>query len=222
MERLRLRLRDAQLELRTPPSARGRAAAGLLAVLLLAGSGTALLATFTATRSSRTAALKNSTPAWARSRGPPRGQRQLERLNREMNDVLAVVSHDLKNPLAGIEGLARELRGDDELIDAGQRRIMLEMIEDSARRMFDSSATCWTCSASRPATTDYTPPLRPGAITRVAVQDFQLAARRKSQRIEIEGSPQLWVMGDEAALMRVVNNLVSNALKYAPPCTQVR
>jgi signal transduction histidine kinase len=53
------------------------------------------------------------------------------------------------------------------------------------------------------------------------VENNQPAANRKSINLRIGTSPELWARADRAATLQILDNLISNALKYSPPNTTV-
>lgn len=224
VERLRSRLMDAQLEIREATLRREvELRRVLLIALLIGGSMVLLLAMLYRRKLLANRGLQELNHRLGHKQEALRkANEQLERLNREMNDVLAVVSHDLKNPLAGVEGLARELRSESNGIDVVQQRAMLEMIEDSARRMFSLVSDLLDLQRIEAGHHGLrAQPVELVGLARASVRDFALPARRKGQRIKFTGPETMWVTGDESALMRVINNLLSNALKYSPQGTQV-
>jgi len=54
-----------------------------------------------------------------------------------------------------------------------------------------------------------------------SVENNQPAATRKSIAIRLGASEGLWAKADPAATLQILDNLISNALKYSPPNTTV-
>lgn len=146
---------------------------------------------------------------------------ELERLNREMNEVLSVVSHDLKSPLAGIEGLSRELRESLSEEDPAKAS-MMEMIENAARQMYSlvgNVLDLQRIEAGHAGLRSETVDLAATAREIVREQDFAL--RQKRQSVVFSGDAEALAMGDECAVRRITSNLLSNASKYSPFGTRI-
>jgi PAS domain S-box-containing protein len=147
-----------------------------------------------------------------------RAQEQLRTVVRDREGILAIVAHDLRNPLTGImlgastaQEIASELPGGEEL---GAR---LAMLVESARNM---SGLIEDLLAVGVATSGGTPKLdlRPVApstlLERAFAQARPLFARKGVElRCDIEaGLPE--IRADAMRLERVLANLLDNALKY--------
>jgi signal transduction histidine kinase len=138
----------------------------------------------------------------------------------QRRDLLAIVSHDIRNPLAVIRGQAqlarrRLLRGDPP--DRETLIASLGGIEDATRRL---DALIEELRESAPANGDETIVLRRAsvdlvALVRAAVEAEQLASERHQLRLTAR-EPALTGVWDGARLERVIGNLLSNAVKYSP------
>jgi signal transduction histidine kinase len=60
-----------------------------------------------------------------------------------------------------------------------------------------------------------------GALVAQAVEHNQPAAARKEIAVRVGVSPGLWAKADRAAALQILDNLLSNALKYSPPRTTI-
>ncbi len=145
----------------------------------------------------------------------------LVELQRQREDILRAVSHDLRNPLASVlgqaqlcerrlakAGLERERESAEAVITAAQRmNTMIQDLVDSAR-----SETGQLALDRRPVD------LRAFALD----LKQQLRASMDTARVEVQmpdDLPPVWA--DPARLERILTNLWSNALKYSAPGTPV-
>jgi PAS domain S-box-containing protein len=138
--------------------------------------------------------------------------RQLEAKVREMDDFTHVVSHDLKEPLRGIEAFAGFLLEDygNRLDDQGKR--YLNFLKQSAVRMKDLIHDLLTlASLSRKE-----PVPEPVDLTRAVAQaERDLAYAIQSRHAEIRYPQSLpTAVGDVTQVRELLKNLISNAIKF--------
>ncbi|GMU57596.1 MAG: hypothetical protein AMXMBFR33_67420 [Candidatus Xenobia bacterium] len=137
------------------------------------------------------------------------------------SDYAAALSHDLKTPLTAMKGYAITLLRHGEKLDEATRHEALEVINseiDRVTRMFDNLLLQARYEAGQHTAHLEAVPLEP-AVRRV-VSLHQVGSRRHNLSYEIE--PALQVRADRDQLDQVLNNLVSNAIKYSPQGGQVR
>lgn len=146
---------------------------------------------------------------------------ELARLNAEKNEFMAIAAHDLRAPLATIGGVAEHLARDP----AGPGvRAGLELIDSQSRRMLALVSDYLGAHAAESGTLPVRlAPLDLGAAAHAAVLRHATAATAKRQTITVEGDDAgVAVAADPALLDQVVDNFLSNALKFSPPGTLVR
>lgn len=141
---------------------------------------------------------------------------RLRRAQELQSTFVSGVSHELKTPVALIKGYAGTLRREDASWDPGEIREGLEVIEDEADRLNGLIDNLLEAS-------------------RLQAQEMQLdlnqvdlaaLAERVVKRFQMQGSghdfrlafPDCFpaIDADEARLRRVLDNLLGNAVKYAP------
>ncbi|MDQ3929212.1 MAG: HAMP domain-containing histidine kinase, partial [Chloroflexota bacterium] len=136
------------------------------------------------------------------------------------DELLSVVSHDLKNPLAAIMGntqmLARRL-GSTSHHDKEQWLKIVARINRAANTMHklvDELLDFGRLQAGQPLTLQ----LAPNDLVELAGQVVEEHQQRTNMhRIGLEAEvPALVVRSDAARLERVLSNLLSNAIKYSP------
>jgi signal transduction histidine kinase len=144
---------------------------------------------------------------------------RLVHLNNEKNEFLGIAAHDLKNPLTVILGCAEMA---EMTHDQAQVHKYLGNIAGSANRMRDLITNLLDVNAIEQG--KFTSNLEPcdmAALLTRSVENNQLSANRKSIEIRVGVSEGLWAKADPAATLQILDNLISNALKYSPPNTTV-
>lgn len=137
------------------------------------------------------------------------------------NDLVATVSHDLKNPLGAINGYLELIAMLENLSDRGTgylqqaKRVinnMSELIED-------------LLSVSRLESGQIALDLQPTSVDsnfKKAVENHRLQIDEKHIQIAINIEDNLPnIYADSWRLGQILNNLVGNAIKYSPPDSQI-
>ncbi len=143
---------------------------------------------------------------------------QLELLNKEKNKVIGVIAHDLRSPLNSIKGLINIFHLEK---DESEKERFIDLVALSADRMADMVNRVLDVSALESKKLD----LRSEKINLVEllnqlVTSFQLSAKKKQQNIVLQTQcTEAIVELDKNYLIQVIENLVSNALKYSNPNT---
>lgn len=142
----------------------------------------------------------------------------LRRLNTEKNDFLGIAAHDLKNPLGTIAGYAGFLLEDEEL-PASERREVWGRSSRPSQRMLGLIKNLLDVNAIEEGKVNLTLlPLDLAGLAREVVGNgFRDKAARKQQPLTFTATGAVPVMADHDALLHVLDNLVSNAIKYSPP-----
>jgi signal transduction histidine kinase len=144
---------------------------------------------------------------------------ELAHLNNEKTEFLGMAAHDLRNPLTAIIGNADLLQipaSSEEVAESGTEiskagRRMLELIND----LLDANAIEEGRYASQLEPRD----LR--TLVETSLQNHHSASERKQIPLALEPGPPCWVQADRKAALQVIDNLVSNALKYSPPGSRI-
>lgn len=136
--------------------------------------------------------------------------RQHEELRRA---TAADVTHELRNALVGLVARTEGLHG--TAADAAQP-VLAGMAEDAARlhRLIDDVHLL--VDAQRPALLVQRRPLDVGDLVRAAAERYEGRCRALSIGLRISTEP-LSVRGDPGRLAQVVDNLLSNAVRYTDP-----
>jgi two-component system, OmpR family, sensor histidine kinase KdpD len=145
------------------------------------------------------------------------------RLLRQRGEMAATLVHDLKAPVAAVDGYLQLLSERDGRFDARRRRQVYEEVLQEARRAGDLlEGLLAAASAEGGATLAWQPVDLVDLLGEVARTAQGLAYRQGQPRdVEIEATPGARITADRGALMRVLVNLVDNAVAYSPPGSPV-
>ncbi len=141
---------------------------------------------------------------------------QLERAERQTNEFLAMLAHELRNPLAPITN-ALNLLSRKPTREPGELwvREVLERQTAQLSRLVDNLLD--VSRLTRSAVVLDRRPVDLRNIVRNAVDASMQWIRERAHRVEISlPEDRLMVDGDEVRLNQVVQNLVHNAAKYTP------
>jgi signal transduction histidine kinase len=142
---------------------------------------------------------------------------------REMNDVkdtlLHAVSHDLKNPLAGILGAMQTIRRDRELhLTDSERESLYDVVEQSGKKM--NRLIDDLLDLDRIDRGKLQPNRRPTDVGELARHVARECSDIEAHPIRVEAD-QLLVDVDPAKVERVIENLLVNASRHTPAGTPV-
>jgi signal transduction histidine kinase len=141
---------------------------------------------------------------------------RLQELDRLKSEFIQNVSHELRMPLALILGYA-ELLTNGDLGELGQQQRRPAEIIARRARMLGELVEDIILILLTDARTHEREAVALDELASTAVEDFGVAARQAGLVIEIETSPELpRVSGGITNLRRVLDNLISNAIKFTP------
>ena len=152
-----------------------------------------------------------------------RDETDTRRMERMRADFLANASHELRTPLASLTGFVETLRGparDDEKARDKFLSIMAAQADRMGRLIND------LLSLSRIELNEHVPPSGEADLTlavRDVVDGLTLIAQQKKVRLVVNApKPGLYpIIGDRDQILQVAQNLIDNALKYAPVGSEV-
>jgi two-component system sensor histidine kinase GlrK len=173
---------------------------------------------------SRTARLKGPTEVVELARSFNLMAIELEHLDRLKADFTAHVSHELRTPLTAIrEGTALLLEGVSGPLTKSQREI-LEVVRNHSQRLFQSISSILDLSKMEAEMMDYEftmCDLR--ALIEKSVEAVDLIARKSDIQLRLNIAGQIpMFLADERRIQQVLDNLLSNALRFSPPGGEVR
>ncbi|WP_157240370.1 ATP-binding protein [Catenuloplanes japonicus] len=142
-------------------------------------------------------------------------------LDRMREDLVAVVSHELRGPIAAIRGYAEVLLDDPALADLHRRWAgVIDRKSADLERLVGDLLDLAALDSGHIGIVSRPVPL--GRLVREAVDEHAPAAAERNIVISAEIGQHLPVFGDPLRLRQVVGNLLSNAVKYTPPGGAVR
>ena len=152
------------------------------------------------------------TAAFEREREASRRLREVDRLR---SDFLSTVSHELRTPLTAIRGFADLLVEHWDATDPDQRRALVQLIAGAGLRLDRLIEDL--LDFTRLERGQLGIELRahdPAELVDEALRHVAVSLERHEVAVDIE--PDLLVLVDEAAIARVLVNLLTNAAKFAP------
>jgi PAS domain S-box-containing protein len=142
--------------------------------------------------------------------------RQLRELDRMKDDLVAVVSHELRNPIGVIRGYAELLTADPNLSDNLRRDLaIIDRTSDRLGHLVDDLLELAGLDSGQNRID--AEPLEPARLIHDAVRTHQAAAATRQVELTCDIGPLPVINGEARRLQQVLDNLLSNALKYTLP-----
>jgi signal transduction histidine kinase len=142
---------------------------------------------------------------------------KLRELNEEKNYIMSVVAHDLKSPLNQINGLANVIKLDEENLNVTQKEC-LNNIDVASNRL--SEMVNKILDSRNVEKKEQSIQIEAIDIEKMAddvLNDFSTAAETKKIKLEKNSIKNgASVKADRHYLRQVLDNLVSNAIKFSP------
>jgi two-component system phosphate regulon sensor histidine kinase PhoR len=141
---------------------------------------------------------------------------EFQRLGRARRDLVANISHELRNPLANIALAAQTLRngGAD---DPPVRRRMLDQIEAQVQTLSQLSQEMIDLAQIESGQAMLRlVPVPAASLVRRGLEALLPQARTKGQHVSVVVPADLIALADEQQAARVIGNLAHNAVKFTP------
>ncbi len=144
---------------------------------------------------------------------------RLQDMDKQKNQFLGIVAHDLRNPLNGIVLAAQLLEGekDQARLNAIVRKIAKQGLDmsDLISRFLDKAVL--ESGQVNPHLEGFSL----ATLAREIIDLHQTRAREKDILLSFDpGVATPDVQADETFAKAILDNLISNAIKYSPPCTR--
>lgn len=147
----------------------------------------------------------------------------LEYMNREKDEFLGVTVHGLKNPITNIALAVAMLKNRQSSMSSRDIENNLDWIESTIWRMDDIVQKLLQSNALEAGKIHLQPvPLALPSLVLQVVKNYNAKAAAKNITLEIEKSSEdMMAYADPAMTEDIIDNLVSNAIKFSPAHTTV-
>jgi signal transduction histidine kinase len=142
----------------------------------------------------------------------------LREMNNEKNEFLGIVAHDLKNPLSNISMLGKVLSEEANTLSKNEVQEFAEDIRTASGRMFELITNLLDVNAIENKAVRLTPiPFDLTEVAQIVTTEYRGRAEAKQLRMHLEIPPDnTMVFADKSSTLQIIDNLVSNAIKYSP------
>ncbi len=144
---------------------------------------------------------------------------ELRWLNEEKNEFMGIAAHDLRNPLSAIKGYAEMVMEDAQDLSNRELEENGRRIQDTAARMVEMVQNLLDANRIERGEMrlDILPnDLRPLLQSVIETQRARATAKQQTILLEVPATPAMSRV-DANIMLQVLENLVSNAVKYSPP-----
>ena len=142
--------------------------------------------------------------------------------DRAKDEFLAMLAHELRNPLAPLTNAHALLERAEPLSERGRRALALAQRQTrQLRRLVDDLLEVSRITRGRIELR--CEPMSVGAAVHAAVESIAAMVEQRSQQIEVElPAKPVRIVADPARVAQVLENLLTNASKYTPPGGAIR
>ena len=145
---------------------------------------------------------------------------RLEEVDRLRNEFLALMTHEIRTPLAIIAGFAEQLQNSWDVLSEAEKLESVEMIHRNGRNLSRLVEDGLQIARIESGQFDYElVPVDLAEEARRVVADF---THEDAGRIRVSAAPRLpRALCDPQRHRQILTNLVSNALRFSPPETPI-
>jgi signal transduction histidine kinase len=147
----------------------------------------------------------------------------LQRINEEKNEILGMAAHDLRNPLSAIQGYGELLRDTEAVLSTTERSEIIErigLLSTSMLRLVSDLLDISAIEAGKLNLNLQETDLVHLVQANVAVNSL-LARRKRVALVFHNHGPASVARVDWTKMEQVLDNLISNAIKFSPAGAQV-
>jgi PAS domain S-box-containing protein len=144
-------------------------------------------------------------------------QRELEELNKSKDKFFSIISHDLRSPFSSLLGISRLLAESATDLERDEIKELAGALHSQALNVFDFMENLLKWAQAHTGRMKFEPTVLPlREITAPVEALLRENAAAKSITLRNECPEEITVFADENMMRSVVQNLVSNALKFTP------
>jgi signal transduction histidine kinase len=140
---------------------------------------------------------------------------ELKALNQSKDKFLSVISHDLRNPLTALMASSGKLSEDPENMDPQQVKQFAQIIHRTSHKLLDQLNEIIEWAKKQSEKTNFNPEkihLYEGIAE--SLELLKPNAHQKGVKLENKTPKDVYVRADSLMLRSIVQNLVTNAIKY--------
>ena len=142
---------------------------------------------------------------------------ELKALNLSKDKFLSVLSHDLRNPLTALLASSGRLNEDPENLPPHQVKQLSQIIHRTSKRVLDQLNDVIDWAKKQSDGTNFNPEkIKLADGIDQSLELLRPNAAQKEILLENKISGDIYVMADSLMLRSIVQNLVTNAIKYTP------
>jgi two-component system sensor histidine kinase/response regulator len=148
--------------------------------------------------------------------------KKIEELEREKQQIISLVSHDIKAPLNRIFALVQLLQMDGENLNDDQRNFLDKMhlvVADGLgliRNLVDYRNLEYRKSELLIEKVNL------HQLIQLVIKNFQTVATKKLLTIETELQPEIFIQSDHHSIIRIIESLLGNAIKFSSERKAIR
>jgi len=140
---------------------------------------------------------------------------EIEKIGRDKDELLAIVSHDLKNPLAVIE-TAMDLLHEELMGHSTSAEELIKRSKHSAKFALDLITDLLDMARLEGGIKLDYERFNVEELVEDSIQNYQLKAEEKNITIKYDFEDDFVLLGDYGRIIQVINNIIGNALKFTP------
>ncbi|MBG6109683.1 two-component system CheB/CheR fusion protein [Flavobacterium sp. CG_23.5] len=144
--------------------------------------------------------------------------KELEDLNAHKENVLAIVSHDLRSPLSGIIGTTEYLKTNLDRLETQKAKEMLDLLHKTAVDELNMLDNLVEWARIKYASEVFSPAkIKPSTYVQKVFESLRETASMNSINLRNEIEDDVSVFADGKMLLSVFQNIISNAIKHSLP-----
>lgn len=148
--------------------------------------------------------------------------RQLARMQKEQEQLLAMMAHDLRSPFNGILGLSRILHEKSDSVTPERVQAMSSSILESSIKVYQLLDELLQWSRNRlGAVTVSLENVSVEKLTLETIEFMQEALKYKQLTIKQDVASDLFIQADASLTKTIIRNLLANAIKYSPESSHI-